>query len=173
MKQTFVIGIDGSNADAAAKGIMFYAEWLELKCDELASKLAEKGRDIAMQVMAGHVYSGGSIGSLHVESLGSGRYAIKAASEAILFLEFGTGIKGGGHPEPNGYGPGTYPGQKHALDPRGWWFPTNDERLIVRTDKNGQGWGHSYGNAPARPFYRAVTELEQDLDAIVREVFEN
>ena len=173
MKQTFVIGLDGSGADKAAEGILQYAAWLERKCDELASRLSEMGREVAMQIIAGHVFSGSTLAGLRVEKLGEGRYAIKAESEAILFLEFGTGIKGSGHPEPNGYGPGTYPGQKHALDPKGWWFPTDDERLIVRTDKNGQGWGHSYGMPPAMPMYKAVTELEQNLDAIVREVFEN
>ena len=96
-----------------------------------------------------------------------------ANSTAVLFLEFGTGLKGFGHPEAseNGMGAGTYPGQTHAFDPNGWMFETDDPRLIVHYSNNGKGLGHSKGMAPAMPMYNAVKGIEQDLESIIREVF--
>lgn len=101
------------------------------------------------------------------------QYTVKANSTAVLFLEFGSGIGGIGHPEAgeNGMGAGTYPGQKYAFNTSGWWFPTDDPLLIVHTDSKGQGWGHSRGMAPAMPMYSAVTGVERDLESIIREVF--
>lgn len=173
MKHRYVIGIDGSGIDEALQGIAEWKRWLDRKTEELAKRLAENGYEVAMNVMANHVFDGDTIASLRVEQVGPSHYVVKAESAAILFLEFGSGIRGGGHPEPNGFGPGTYPGQKNALNPKGWWFPTDDPRLIVRTTKDGQGWGHSYGMTAAMPMYNAVKETEQELTAIVQEVFGN
>lgn len=145
--------------------------WLEEKTEELARRLAVKGYENAILVMSEHVFSGETLAGLSVEQTGPAQYVVKANSTAILFLEFGSGVRGGGHPEANGFGPGTYPGQQNALNPNGWWFPTDDERLIVSRNKEGQGFGHSYGMAPAMPMYSAVKTLEDELESVIREVF--
>ena len=171
MKHKYVISLDGKGIDEAIKGIEEHKKWLERKTDELAQRLADKGYTVALDIMAGHIFDGETVASLKVEKLSEGHYVVKAASRALLFLEYGTGIRGGGHPEPNGYGPGTYPGQKHAFDPGGWWYPTDDPRLILATNKEGQGFGHSYGMPAAAPMYNGVKEAEMELTSLVQEVF--
>lgn len=175
MKRKYIIGIDGSGVDEFIKGLEEYQKWINRKAEELAKRLADKGYEFAYQVMSGHVFTGETLASLTVEKLSQTSYVVKAASKALLFFEFGAGVNGGGHPLDGelGFGPGTYPGQKHAFDTGGWWYPTDDPALIVRTDKQGQGWGHSYGNPPYMPMYGAVKSLEQDFKDIVQEVFGN
>lgn len=147
--------------------------WLREKSEELAKRLAEEGYQYASIVMSEHIFNGETLASLRVEKTGEYEYTVMANSTAVLFLEFGSGVFGYGHPEAgeNGMGPGTYPGQTHAFNPAGWMFETDDPRLIVKYDKNGKGLGHSYGMPPAMPMYKAVTGVEQDLERIVKEVF--
>lgn len=174
MNRTFTIGIDGRGIDAAIRGVEEYKRWIQQKTDELARKLADRGYELAYQVLSSHVYSGATLESLTVESVGPAQYIVKAESEAILFLEFGSGLRGYGHPEPQGYGPGTYPGKGHWNDPNGWWYETDDPALAVRTDaKTGKMYGHSYGNPPYMPMYGAVKGLEAEFESIVQGVFAN
>lgn len=137
-------------------------------------RLSLLGYDVAYGIMGGHVYSGETIGSLSVVEESPTRHILMAASKAILFFEFGAGVSGGGHPLAGdfGMGPGTYPGQTHAFNPNGWWFPTDDPNLIVKTNRDGQGFGHSYGNPPHMPFYNASRRMRDDLLDVAREVFQ-
>lgn len=149
-----------------------YSSSLERKAQEICHRLAQIGYDVAYSIMAGHVYSGETASSLTIEEISPTEYMVWAESKALLFFEFGAGVNGGGHPQAGefGFGPGTYPGQKHALDPKGWWFPTDDPSLIVRIGKDGQGYGHSYGNPPYMPFYNAGAKIRGDLEQVAREV---
>lgn len=172
MKRKYVIGLDGSGIDEMLRGIEEYKRWLMKKTDQLAQMAANTGYEFAYTVLSNHVYSGETLSSLTVEKRGEAQYVVKAESEAILFLEFGSGLRGYGHPEPQGFGPGTYPGKGHWSDPGGWWFETDDPNLIVYTSqKTGKSYGHSYGNPPYMPMYGAVKELDLRFDDMVREVF--
>lgn len=165
--------LSASSIDAAVKLLEGYRDSLQSKAETLAEMLANIGYETAFQIMGEHVYSGETISSLQVQEIDPGHYVLLAGSVALLFFEFGAGTVGTGHPQANefGMGPGTYPGQTHALDPNGWWFPTDDENLIIRRDKNGQGWGHSNGNPPYMPFYNASQQIRNDLLRCAQEVF--
>lgn len=167
------ISLNPSSIDAAIKQLEDYQKDLERKAGELCERLANLGYSVAFQIMSGHIYSGETISSLQVQEIDATHYVLLAGSVALLFFEFGAGVIGSGHPLAGemGMGPGTYPGQKHALDPNGWWFPTDDANLIIRTDKNGQGWGHSKGNPPYMPFYNASKQIRADLLKTAQEVF--
>ena len=163
-----VVGIDET-----IQRLTDYSAELQRRADEMVKRLAQLGYDVAYQIMAGHIYSGETINSLTIVQNDIAHYTLMASSEALLFFEFGAGTMGAGHPQAGefGMGPGTYPGQKHAFDPNGWWFPTDDPNLVIRTDKNGQGWGHSYGNTPHMPFYNASRRIRDDLEKVAMEVF--
>ena len=143
--------------------------------EEIVRRLSLIGYDVAYTIMEGHVYSGETLGSLTIVEESPTRFLLQAESEAILFFEFGAGVQGTGHPW--GYGAGTYPGQTHALDPGGWWFPTNDPAigLVENTSDNPKYqdygyWGHTYGNPPRMPMYQAYTKMKDSLLEVAKEV---
>lgn len=169
------LSLNPDSIDAAIKQLEDYRNKLPEMGDKIAQELAHMGYAVAYGIMSGHVFSGETMGNLTVIEDGPGKYILYDQSSALLFFEFGAGIRyGGGHPwdEDLGFGPGTYPGNGHWDDPKGWWFPTDDPRLIIRTDKDGQGWGHSYGNKPYMPFYNASKEMRENLLEVARKVFQ-
>lgn len=157
---------------AAIKEVKEYGKKVADAGEKIAKELANRGYEVAYGVMSGHVFTGKTASSLKVIKESENKYILYAASTAILFFEFGAGVRyGGGHPwdDDFGFGPGTYPGAGHWDDPEGWWFPTSDPRLIIRTDKDGQGWGHSYGNKPYMPFYKADKQIRADIIEVAKE----
>jgi len=134
------------------------AEW-DRKIDEVTRRLAEIGATKASLGFSRAVYTGDNDVSISVEPIENG-YSIIASGEAVLFIEFGSGVTYGyGHPAPMNYGPGTYPGNGHWDDPRGWWLPKN------------KGGTHTYGNPPSATMYQTGKELQQEILRIAREVF--
>ena len=134
------------------------AEW-DRKIDEVTRRLAEIGATKASLGFSRAIYTGDNDVSISVEPIENG-YSIIASGEAVLFIEFGSGVTYGyGHPAPMNYGPGTYPGNGHWADPRGWWLPK---------DKGGL---HTYGNPPSATMYQTGKELQQEILRIAREVF--
>lgn len=132
------------------------------------------GYEVAFRVLEGHVYTGETIGNLEVVQTEPNKFVLQTESTAILFLEFGAGVtKGYGHPDVGNFGPGTYPGKGHWNDPNGWWYPTDDPQLVKYTDKDGQGWAHTYGTAPQMPFYQAYTTMKDNILKIAKEVLSN
>lgn len=136
------------------------AEW-NRKTDEVIRRLAEIGATKASLGFSRAVYTGTNDVSISVEPIENG-YAIIASGEAVLFIEFGSGVTYGyGHPEPMGYGPGTYPGKGHWDDPNGWRLPRS------------KGGAHTYGNPPSATMYQTGKDLQQEVLRIAQEVFGN
>ena len=84
--------------------------------------------------------------------------------EDLLFIEYGAGIyfnRGNQHPwaHEHGYGVGTYPGQKHALDPNGWYY------------RVGGQLHHSLGTEATMPVYKAYKTMVERAEEIAKEVF--
>ena len=164
-----------TGADKAMEVLRGLAGDMEQTASEIARRLADEGFNVAYEILANHIYKGETIESLEVIEEYPGRYVLTATSGAILFMEFGAGARyGSGHPWAGqfGMGPGTYPGQTHAFNPRGWWFETSDPNLIVFIGENGKTYGHSYGNAPHMPFYQASARMRDRILDIAREVLE-
>ena len=138
--------------------------------EEIGRQLINQGWDEAHSILADHIFDGDTINSLTAErgkkSKREQTFELYIESPAALFVEFGSGILGKGHPKAAdlGMGSGTFPGQTHALDPNGWWFETEDPRLIVYTNpKTGKSYGHSYGNVPVMPMYSAMRKIRQSI----------
>ena len=161
---SLVINMDLTVAgiDAAIREITDYQAFIRRKTAEFAARLADDG---GVQALLGYdqvYYRGPKDVDVNVEELGGNKYAIVASGETVLILEFGAGITyGSGHPQARGfgYGPGTYPGQTHALDPKGWWLPKS------------AGGGHTFGNAPGMTMYKTSKDLRKRMAEIAMEVF--
>lgn len=178
MAKKISFGLSPHEINDAIIELKQYKESLNSKCESFTRRLTDVGLNIAYFIIEKHVFSGDTIGSLRIETDFTGaitQMRVVVESEAILFLEFGSGIRHAGTVNPKagefGYGPGTYPGAGHWDDPNGWYFPTEDPRLIVRTDSSGQGWGHSYGIEAAMPMYQATIAMRQQIVNIAKDVF--
>lgn len=153
-----------------ADDIRKYRLELQKKCEEFTKRLSEIGLEKANAVLTEHVETGATIGSLRIEDDSNGKIArmkVVVSSDAILFLEFGAGIKYSKTKNPKakelGYGAGTYPtkGKKHWDDPNGWWYQKEE----------GGKWYHTYGTKASMPMYKASVEMRNQVSQIAREVF--
>lgn len=156
VKRVYNIDLSAKGIRELQNGLKEYDKWLKEKSEELAKRLADMGAVKAEVNFAAAYYDGEEDHEITVEPVDGG-YKVKATGRTVLFVEFGTGLIGYGHPEPNGMGPGTYPGNGHWSDPNGWWYA------------HGK---HSHGNPPNMPMYNTVKELEQELARVVKEVFQ-
>ncbi len=162
MKKVYNIDLSSAGIKELTQGLKDYEKWLREKSTELCKRLADMGAVKASLEFSRAIYTGDEDHEIIVEAVDGG-YKVKAVGETVLFVEFGTGLIGYGHPESHGMQPGTYPGKGHWDDPEGWWLPR---------DKNGGHSQHTYGNPPNMPMYNTVKELELELERVVREVFE-
>lgn len=145
-----------------------YSKHLQSIEDSLARRLAEIGAQRAEVYFAEAPYDGDKDISVNIEKRGDGYYAVVASGKAALFVEFGAGLIGYGHPENHGMKPGSYSdtiGKGHWNDPRGWVYGgvgSGASRVPLR----------SHGNPPSMAMYKSVKEAEQAIRDVVEEVFD-
>lgn len=165
MSRTIRVRLNDASIDAAIKALEDYKKWIQGKAAELAKRLAEIGADNASVGYFLVKYDGPRDIDVTVESRGENTYAIVASGHPVLVIEFGAGVTYGyGHPMASemGYGPGTYPGQVHAMTGKGWYLPKSVA---------GRSGVHTYGNPPSMTMYKTAKDLREDLERIAREVF--
>ena len=159
--------LDIRSIQQARRDLQAYIADLENKAQRLCEKLAKIGAVRASIDFSRAIYNGNNDVEISVEAISNG-YAIHARGGAVLFIEFGSGAAYGyGHPRPEGYGPGTYPGKGHWNDPNGWWFPNS----AVAAQSGSDRYIHSYGNPPAAAMYNAEQEVISMIEEVAREVF--
>jgi len=155
VKRVYNIDLSINGINQLQNGLKEYDRWLKRKSEELCKRLSDMGATKAEVNFAAAYYDGNEDHVISVEPCDGG-YKVKASGATVLFVEFGSGLIGYGHPEPHGLGPGTYPGKGHWNDPNGWYYA------------HGK---HSHGNPPNMPMYNTVKELELELERVVKEVF--
>lgn len=154
---------DPRDIKIATDEIAEYLADLQEKGNQICEQLAEIAQDEAQNIYYGATYDGINDVDVYIDQIPNG-YQVKATGDAVLFIEFGSGATYGyGHPEPEGYGPGTYPGKGHWNDPNGWYLPA---------DALGESGIHTYGNPPAAAMYYAKEEAIRNIEQVAREVFE-
>lgn len=161
MKKVYNIDLSTQGIKELQDGLKEYKQWLKEKSDELCKRLVDMGAVKASLYFSRAIYTGPEDHEISVLPVDGG-YKVRADGETVLFVEFGAGLIGYGHPDAQRLGPGTYPGEGHWNDPNGWWIP--------REKNNGHSL-HTYGNPPNMPMYNTVKELEQELERVVKEVF--
>ena len=129
-------------------------------------ELAKVGIDTATVTFASAQYDGDNdvVVNPSPEWVDENRLFVTASGDALLFIEFGSGVGGYGHPlaQGLGFGPGTWSddeskgGKHHWQNPNGWYY---------------QHGRKSHGNPPARGMYEASKEMQQRVIEIAREVF--
>lgn len=158
MNKSITVDLSVSGINELKKYLREYNKWIKAKSEELCKRLAEMGATKAELNFDSAIYDGTEDHDVAAVPQGELSYKVVASGKTVLFVEFGSGLIGYGHPEAsaNSMGPGTYPGKGHWDDPNGWYYA------------HGK---HTYGNPPNMPMYNTVKELEQDLERVVMEVF--
>ena len=165
MRSITVNVTDPRSWENASIDLFSYLADLEDKANRICERLAIIGATRASIDFSRAFYQGPNDVAVTVEPT-TGGYAIHARGNAVLFIEFGSGATYGyGHPEPEGYGPGTYPGVGHWNDPNGWWLPKSAWGTGSDQDR------HTYGNPPAQAMFNAKQEVLQMVQQVADEVF--
>lgn len=161
------IDLSKSSIDKAIEKLRSYKESLNDKNALFVKRLAEIGVDVVEQQIAIADGDSDKYHSVQIIPRSFGDYSqatIKLDGQDILFIEFGSGIyynpSDPEHASKFGYGVGTYPGQKHALDPDGWWY----------RDSTGVSQ-HSYGTRATAPMLNASRAIILQIRQIAREVY--
>lgn len=159
--------------DEIIQSIDEYERRLTEKTKLLVNELAKIGAQSAQEGFGGASYTtGDATVTVRPESRGETSAAVVAEGEAVLFIEFGAGyLMGTGHPEPMGFGAGTYPTKRHDnppnwKNPNGWVYGgvgRGKYRYPLRT----------YGNAPSAAMYNARKELEQNLKDLAKGILQS
>lgn len=172
MGKTIKIGLSAKSFSDAVHELESYRVNLPLKCRLFIDRLAN---DVGIPVIKTNIASarGDSEKTSNVffqwTENKSGAYGtLVAENKDILFIEFGAGIyynNGNAHPQSAefGYGVGTYPGQKNAIDP-GYWYYRDDDST---------GLHFSLGTEATMPMYKAYLEMATRVIDIAKEVFSN
>lgn len=174
------IKIDLFNKDSirqAKKELKEYKKNLAKKCETVVSELikvgittaklncGEYGKVITFRKEIPSKDSNGVIG--RIVAVGTPVYRMQSgeqvAVDPLLMAEFGSGFKTEVLDMVPGVGQGTFPGQTHAFDPRGWWYTDIETGESV----------HSYGESPSHPMHNAMLEMIASVDRVLREVFGN
>ena len=176
-KKTININLfDSKSIQNAIKQLEQYRDDLPRKAQQLCERLAEEGVKVA-DVAINSVPIGRTITlttDINPSKMGC-RAILKMTGRetrtedgrifySALGIEFSAGIRYASTASPLakdfGMGTGTFPGQTHAENPEGWYYRGEDGK-----------WHHSYGIQASMPMYKAITEMQQKVDAIVKEVF--
>lgn len=171
-KTTVSIELSTSDIKSLRDMIGRYAQSLNDRCSRLMERLGEIGTRTASDGFSGAQYDGVNDVSVSFERVADDSIRVVANGDAVAFIEFGAGITmGGGHPSAGalGFGPGTYPGNGHWDNPKGWAYhgSPGSNGVWVRDDVY-----RTLGNPPAMAMANATEEMVRQVVSIAMEVFD-
>lgn len=171
------IRIDALSRDSiklAKKELRDYKKRLDNKCRSVVSRLITVGIKTAklncgeygdMITFSRDIHSKDHIVVGKLIAVGKPKVGLRGGVEIeidpLLLAEFGSGWEARVLDKVDGVGQGTFPGQTHAFDPRGWWYYNLDD---------GESY-HTYGEAPTHPMHAAMLAMIFDVNKVLREVF--
>lgn len=173
-KRVIKVSLTEDGIDQAIQELKRYKKWLLERTQKFLEALAEEGLQIASAKFGEATYDGTNDVSCSIEERGESKVAVLALGSAVLFIEFGTGIKyPDDHPEAGkhgmtrgqyGYGLGKLQnGWRYSGDPG-----TNGE--VITSGKHA-GEVHTYGNPANMSMYQTMRELEVKFEEIARRVY--
>lgn len=156
------------NVDKAVSRIEDRRKSLQIKINRFLERLSVLGAYRARVEFTNAMYAGTNDVEVSVEATTTG-YKVVAKGQAVLFIEFGTGVLNPEHPQSSEFGftHGTY-GLGKGTNERGWVY-------VGEQGNAGQplreGVYHTYGNPPAKAMYYAAKDMKSEIHAIAKEVF--
>lgn len=165
MSKRIRIGLSAKSIAKAIREVEKYKAEFAPKCDEVARRITELGRDEAEKGFMLAQYDGPRHIEVTADKVGNTRRVVAQGKPAV-FIEFGAGVTyNGTHadyplPKPDGLvGIGEY-GYEQGKNPT-WSFTNSDtgEREVTP------------GNPAQMPMYRASVQMRQHIKDAAREVF--
>lgn len=173
-KRVIKVKLTEESIDQAIQELKNYKKWLIDCTKKFVQELANEGMNVASVRFSEAVYDGTNDVSCSVEQRGDYKVAVVAVGGAVLFIEFGSGVKyPDNHPEAGKHGMnrGEYGYGLGKLE-AGWRYKgepgTNGE---VITQGKHAGEVHTYGNPANMSLYQAMKELEEKFEEIARRVY--
>ena len=176
---------DASGFTKAIKDLTALEGTLNAKADELVRRLAEIGVEVADREYHLAPYAGeNDVRVFYDQENGKGTATIRATGNAVLFIEFGTGI----------LNPENWRAREALIDSEGvvlhgqygdhkgdsvfgWTYkgdmPANPPTGTGPSYKSGNGYIHTYGEGPHPAMYHARKEIIEKVQEIAKEVFSN
>ncbi len=173
-KRVVRVALSAKGIDKAIRELRRYQNWLRECTEKFLQALAEEGVQIASAQFRAAEYDGTNDVSVSVENRGELKAAVVAVGGAVLFIEFGTGVKyPDNHPEAgtHGFAHGQY-GHKLGRLKNGWRYrgdPGTNGEVIAEGKHAGEV--HTYGNPANMSMYRTIRELEQRFEEIARRCY--
>ena len=171
-----------SNVDEVIKRIEAYRNAIPNRLERLLERLATIGATEARVRFSQAMYAGDNDVTITVEPVSKTCWQIIAEGQAVLFIEFGTGISNPEHPQSSefGFSHGTY-GKGKGMNPNGWVYVGEQGNAgqtlregVRRTKGNPpvrEGVYRTKGNPPARAMYESSKEIQGEILRIATEVF--
>ena len=153
--RTITFSLEPASISKAIREVERYRDDLKQACQELVERLTHEGEVVAKMYIAAYpaVDTGelmGSINGVYDPSRHVG--IVKADTYYAIYVEYGTGVRGGNNPHPLGDG---------QYRDTGWYYYNEREGKVKWTL-----------GMPSRPFmYSTMRELENRLESIANEVF--
>ena len=160
--------IELGNIDKIIGQLEAYQKVLPQTIDKLLERLATLGAFRARIDFSNAMYAGDNDVEITVEKINKG-YQISASGQAVLFIEFGTGIVNPEHPQSAEFGflHGTY-GKGKGANPNGWVY-VGEQGNAGHTIRDGVY--RTMGNPPARAMWNASKDMRSEIEKIAQEVF--
>lgn len=167
MRRVIKVRLSQSSIRSAREEFLNLKEKISKKLPEFVEELAEIGIQVIKIKVQEAIGADDKNVDIHTE-LRQGKskasLTIHVSGKETLFIEYGAGIRfnnGNVHPWAHkyGYGVGTYPNQKHAFDPNGWYY------------RKGGNLHHSYGTMATMPVYNAYMTMIDKVDEVAKRVF--
>lgn len=169
-------GLSTASVRRAMNELVAYKKWTQEKCDELALEMAKRGTFLIRMKIAEYdaIDTGALISAVsYPEQIAPGKYKITLrvdnglGDNYALFVEYGTGIVGGGspHPEASEAGWSYAVGNKifETKDGRvGWIYPTKEGSFRFTEGMEARLFWHD-----------AAQELPDYIYTAVKKVFGN
>jgi hypothetical protein len=162
------VRISVENLDKVISHLKDYKKDLRVKVKLFLERLSVLGAYRARVEFTIAMYAGKNDVTISVTSTRKG-YKVVAKGQAVLFIEFGTGVINPEHPRSDefGFSHGTY-GKGKGANEKGWVY-------VGEQGNAGQpireGVYRTYGNPPAKAMYYAAKDMKAQIYTIAKEVF--
>ena len=178
MKTISIDILDSESIQKAIRDIEEYRLWLDKRAEVFIQRLADVGVATGSQKFSEAKYAGNNDTEVSEQKQGDKHYVVIARGTAVLFIEYGTGLQMGDHPErPEDFFPGSY-GSGRGANEKGWMYqgelggnPPSGTAYSTAKGAKERGLIHTYGNPANCCMYQTVKDIDDKVLQIAREVF--